>query len=258
MTKETGIRQRAMKVRATATALTIGLVVAGLPAAARSDSDLESRVARLERILSSQTISDLVLQVQRLQSEVDKLRGRLDVQQHDIEMLQQARGQATSGPGANGSAAPRDDGSQPAPSGDTDTPAGDGLGASSGERTLYRNAFSLLKEKRFDEAVAAFKELLAQYPKGQFADNAHYWLGEIYYVKQQYPAALAEFKQIIQRYPLSPKVPGAMLKVGYIYYEQGDWARARSVLQQVIAKFPDSNEGGFAQSRLDRMTREGH
>jgi tol-pal system protein YbgF len=246
-----------MKGRATVTALTIGMLVAGLPAVAGADSDLESRVARLERILSSQTISNLVLQVQRLQSDIDKLRGRLDVQQHEIEMLQQARGQPASGSGATAPPAQQDEGSQPASSaGDTDTAAG--AGTSSGEKALYRKAFDLLKERRFDEAVSVFKDLLAQYPKGQFADNAHYWLGETYYVKQQYPAALAEFQQVIRRYPLSPKVPGAMLKIGYIYYEQGDWARARSALQEVVTKFPDTNEGGFAQSRLDRMTREGH
>jgi tol-pal system protein YbgF len=248
-----------MKVRATVTALTIGVLAAGLPAGVVADSDLESRVARLERILSNQTISDLVLQVQRLQSEVDKLRGRLDVQQHDIEMLQQTQGQPTSsGSGTAESTGPQHDGSQPAPAGDSNTAAGGSAGTSSGERALYRKAFDLLKERRFDEAVSAFKDLLAQYPKGQFSDNAHYWLGETYYVRQQYPAALAEFQEVIHRYPLSPKVPGAMLKIGYIYYEQGDWARARSVLQEVVTKFADTNEGGFAQSRLDRMTREGH
>jgi tol-pal system protein YbgF len=247
-----------MKVRATVTALTIGVLAAGLPAGAVADSDLENRVARLERILSNQTISDLVLQVQRLRSEVDKLRGRLDVQQHDIEMLQQARGQPASGSGTTAPPAQQDEGSQPAPAGDNDAAAGGSAGTSSGERTLYRKAFDLLKERRFDEAVSAFKDLLAQYPKGQFSDNAHYWLGETYYVRQQYPAALAEFQEVIHRYPLSPKVPGAMLKIGYSYYEQGDWARARSVLQEVVTKFPDTNEGGFAQSRLDRMTREGH
>jgi len=247
-----------MKGRATVTALTIGMLAAGLPVGAGADSNLESRVARLERILSNQTISDLVLQVQRLQSEVDKLRGRLDVQQHDIETLQQARGQAaSSGSGTAEAPAPQDDGSQPA-AGDSGTAGGGSAGTSSGERALYRKAFDLLKERRFDEAVSAFKDLLAQYPKGQFSDNAHYWLGETYYVRQQYPAALAEFQEVIHRYPLSPKVPGAMLKIGYIYYEQGDWARARSVLQEVVTKFPDTNEGGFAQSRLDRMTREGH
>jgi TolA-binding protein len=49
-----------------------------------------------------------------------------------------------------------------------------------------------------------------------------------------------------------------MLKIGYIYYEHGDWERARATLKSVVAKFPDTNEGGFAQSRLDRMVREGH
>jgi tol-pal system protein YbgF len=250
-----------MNARGVVTALMFSLV-AGFPSLAGADSQLEYRVARLERILSNQSISDLVLQLQRLQEEVQRLRGKVDEQQHDIEMLQKQaqgrsldegtrlRGQIGRGEGVPGSedAGPPDDAASPSAR----------AGLTGGERELYQTAFDLLKQRRYEEAAAAFQDLLARYPRGQFADNAHYWLGETYYVKQDYPAALAEFQRVLDDYPLSPKVPGSMLKMGYIYYEQGNWTRARATLQDVTAKFPDTNEGGFAQSRLDRMSREGH
>lgn len=253
-----------MTFRATAQTITMNarmlvavlscFLIAGVPVFAGADAQLESRVARLERILSNQSMSDIVLELQRLQEDVQRLRGRVDVQQHDIEMLQkQVQGQS---PGA--------DVRLPAQAGANATivpPAGavrPSDATPSDEKELYQAAFDLLKQRRYEEAVAAFQGLLSRYPKGQYADNAHYWLGETYYVKQDYPAALAEFQRVLDRYPLSPKVPGAMLKIGYIYYEQGDWERARATLKSVVAKFPDTNEGGFAQSRLDRMAREGH
>jgi tol-pal system protein YbgF len=232
-------------------AVLVCALAAAAPALALADSDLENRVARLERILSNQTISDLVLQIQRLQDEVQRLRGRVDVQQHDIEMLQarltglgDASGDAPSGASAAGA--------------DAGAAGGSAGGASTDEKTQYQAAIDLLKQRRYEAAVKAFKDLLASYPKGDYADNAHFWLGETFYVKQDYSNALAEFQHVVDAYPLSPKVPGAMLKIGYIRYAQGDWAKARTVLQKVAAKFPDTNEAQYAESRLERMAREGH
>jgi tol-pal system protein YbgF len=116
----------------------------------------------------------------------------------------------------------------------------------------------LLKQQRYDEAVRAFEGLLARYPNGELTGNARYWLGESNYVKQDFAAALVEFQRVLANYPLSPKVPGAMLKIGYIRYDQSEWKRARSILQDVAKKFPDTTEARLAQSRLERMTREGH
>jgi tol-pal system protein YbgF len=133
-----------------------------------------------------------------------------------------------------------------------------GSAGPAGEKDAYRTAFDLLKQRRYDEAIRAFEGLLARYPDGEYADNARYWLGETNYVKRDYNAALTQFQRVLANYPLSPKVPSAMLKIGYIHYDQSDWQRARTTLQDVAKKYPDSTEARLAESRLDRMTREGH
>jgi tol-pal system protein YbgF len=126
------------------------------------------------------------------------------------------------------------------------------------EREAYREAFDLLKQRRYDDAAAAFRALLSRYPRGELADNARYWLGETYYVKRDYAAALAEFQRVLDDYPLSPKVAGSMLKIGYIQDERKEWPRARTTLERLIDKFPDSTEARLAQGRLERMARDGH
>lgn len=238
-----------MELRAPLIALAT-LATLGSPGIAGAQYDLESRVARLERILSNQSLSDMLLQVQRLQDEVQRLRGKVEVQQHDIELLQRQL-QASSPRPAADRLSPDDEAGGAGPPVDEAAPPAD-------EKALYQTAFDLLKQRRYEEAISAFDDLLKRYPQGQFADNAHYWLGETYYVKQDYADALAEFQRVIDRYPLSLKVPGALLKIGYIHYDQGDWTAARDALKAVIRKFPDTNESGFAQSRLNRMAREGH
>lgn len=224
--------------------------------------------------LADQRLSDLLLQIQRLQQEVQQLRGQVELQQHEISTLKrqqreqyvdldsrlQGRSAASDQKTASGKGRLIGKGSfEPAAGGGSGVPpTNSGSAGSTGEKESYRIAFDLLKQRDYDAAVRAFEDLLARYPNGEFADNARYWLGETYYVKRDYTAALAQFQRVLANYPISPKVPGSMLKIGYIHYDQNDWKRARATLRDVAEKFPDSTEARQAESRLDRMTREGH
>lgn len=230
-----------------------------------------------------QRLSDLLLQIQRLQQEVQQLRGRVELQQHEIATLKRqqreqymdldARLQGRSAdqpPQAPANRAGSSTGTgtfqnwdsgQQAPSTAADTTSAGSNAASespTAEKQAYRIAFDLLKQRRYEDAIRAFEDLLARYPNGEFADNARYWLGEANYVKRDYSAALTQFQRVLASYPLSPKVPASMLKIGYIHYDQSDWQRARATLQDVAKKFPDTTEARLAESRLERMSREGH
>ncbi|WP_043748215.1 tol-pal system protein YbgF [Imhoffiella purpurea] len=121
------------------------------------------------------------------------------------------------------------------------------------ERDAYAEAFELLKERKYDEATAAFSDLLRRYPQGEFSDNARYWLAETYYVQRNLAAALAEFERLLQLNPQSPKVPGAMLKIGFIQFDQKDFEQAKASFERVIATYPNSTEARLARSRLDRI-----
>ena len=273
------------------------LVLGGLipPGLAAADPELEGRIGRLERILENQSGSELLLQMQRLQSEVQELRGMVEQQRFDIERLQrQQRDQfldldarlagtgRTSGPDGGGTAestlppgvvdasgtgldappvanpsgnpvtppVPASPGATGIPS----LPAPETQGAS--ERDLYSQAFEHLKERRYPEAKTAFNDLLRRYPQGQYAENAHYWLGETHYVLREYPAALAEYDRLVELNPAGAKVPGALLKIGFIQYEQNAGEQARATLERVIRDYPNSTEARLARDRLERGVRE--
>ena len=49
------------------------------------------------------------------------------------------------------------------------------------EKEQYRFAIGQLRQARYDEAAAAFREFLESHPDGRFAGNAYYWLGETHY-----------------------------------------------------------------------------
>ena len=129
--------------------------------------------------------------------------------------------------------------------------------ASTQEQQEYDDAFNLLKQSRYEEAVAGFKEFLNRHPRSVLADSAQYWIGEARYVNQAYDAALHEYNTLIQRYPGSRKLPDAMLKVGYIHYDNQQWKAARRALNAVVVRYPNSRVAISAQQRLDQMEKQG-
>ena len=101
-----------------------------------------------------------------------------------------------------------------------------------------------------------FQSFLGLYPNGDLAPNAYYWLGESYYVTQNYPISLDAFNKLLAQYPNSQKASAALLKVGYCQYELKQWDQAETTLNQVVAKYPGTQEANLAQGRLRALKME--
>ena len=129
-------------------------------------------------------------------------------------------------------------------------PAGAPPADAAGEQPTYDAAFAALKDGRYAEAARRFQTFLDQYPNSALAGNAYYWLGESYYVTQNYKIALKSFQTLLQRYPDSQKAPDALLKVGYSQYELKEWDQAEATLNQVVQSYPDTTVAHLAQGRL--------
>lgn len=137
-------------------------------------------------------------------------------------------------------------------------PAGAAVAGDGGnEQAVYDQAFAALREGRYAESARRFAAFLDQFPQGDLADNATYWLGESYYVTQNYRIALDTFKGLLQRYPDSAKAPDAQLKLGYCFYELHQWTEAEAALNRVIERYPDTTVARLAQGRLRALRLEG-
>jgi len=272
----------------TKTALAVCLLVYGATVSAVSKSELETRLQQLERRLDSRSLVGLMEQVSALQREVQQLRGDIEVQTHSMESLQKrqrdlyldidrrlhrleaggVQGQ-TDMPGTAAMVPTQPGGLTPPPAAPfapsasfTATTAGSAAASAAlnpaEQRKDYDRALEQLKEGRYTEASTAFQAFLKKYPGSSYADNAQYWLGEVYYVTREFQPALSEFGKVVEAYPDSTKIADAKLKIGYIQYELKDWAKAREMLAQVVQAYPGTTTARLAQERLDRMKREGH
>ncbi len=115
----------------------------------------------------------------------------------------------------------------------------------------YRAAVELVKAGSYADALAALRAFVQRYPRHDYADNAQYWIGEVFYAQKDYVRALAEFRRVVEVYPRGNKVPDALLKVGYCYQATGQGEKARAVLEQVVNLYPKSEPAALAAKRLE-------
>ncbi len=126
------------------------------------------------------------------------------------------------------------------------------------EKRAYELAFDALKQGRYSESARLFNSFIRQFPNGDYADNAQYWLGESYYVTGNHKIAMEAFKALIAQFPSSSKLPDAKLKLGFTFYELQQWGDAEVLLKDVIDNYPGTTVARLAQNRLNAMRIEGH
>lgn len=276
-----------MALRATKLAILAAALVAAASVSAQRSS-LSERIERLEAQAASQNNAQANIEtlnrLNALQQEVSSLRGLVEqLQNENAQLKQSAReqyidldsrlnrieGGATPAAGASADTAAPD--VPPANAVDADpvppTPtaprgvvadAADGgapvAADPAGERPLYDEAFKALRDGEYAESSRRFQSFLETYPAGSLAPNAWYWLGESYYVTQNYDVALQAFDSLLQTFPDSAKAPDGLLKLGYCQFELGRAQQGEATLRDVIARFPGSEAARLAQSRLRSLT----
>ncbi len=78
----------------------------------------------------------------------------------------------------------------------------------------YNYARSFLMRRDFDSAEQAFRAFIDVNPDSELVGNAQYWLGETYYVRENYLEAARAFAEGYQNFPASGKAPDNLLKLG--------------------------------------------
>lgn len=183
------VRMRAIAWSASGLA---GLALAGCAATPPAEdpvqvklNDLDARLARIERVVSNQSLLQLSNELDALRSDVrsmhndiDQLVHNMDIsrkQQRDLYADLDQRLKRLEGRNAPAGGEVSAAGAPPAgPSGEaSNLPVPDGS-----DKANYQAAFALLKDSQYDRAIAAFQQFLQSFPDSALADNAQYWLGK--------------------------------------------------------------------------------
>ncbi|WED42410.1 tol-pal system protein YbgF [Legionella cardiaca] len=239
---------------------------------------------------SNDANAGLLDKLQGMQQELQELRGQLEVQAHDLKLLQQQQlafykdldARLRSNPGKSAQSIPTapqdkptelsiDSATPKTPSTPVETStkpitgkpevntnvqpvsSNSSRGNPADEQISYLAAYDLVKNKRFDDALKAMQTFATQYPQGGYTANAHYWLGELYMVKSNYPKAIEHFEVVLKQFPSSSKAAACTLKIGYALAASGKIDDARLRLQEVLRNYPDTPTAQLATIKLESL-----
>lgn len=225
---------------------------------------IDQRVLRLERQVSNINDFNYATKTEKLQQEIQQLHGQLEVQSHELTQIKEqlrsfyqdldqrlAKMQTNDTPSTVKKTATVEVNQK-----ETEVP---NQGSSVVETTKsqelqnYETAFNFLNKKEYDKAITGFQSFVKQYPASSYTGNAHYWLGEIYYLKDKSSLANKEFQYIITNYPDNTKVADATLKLALIAMSEGNYTKAKNYLTKVQKQYPGTTAAKIATLRLKEV-----
>jgi len=249
------------------------------PKTTKRNMSTEERLSRLERLINSQGLVDLLLKLEELQKEVQQIRGDVETQTHiandlkkrqrdlyvdiDRRILQIER--KGSGGSSSTSTAPFKDNvdSISSPTATQSLPVKQNNSVSNGtttksidpvkEQKAYQKAFDLLRELRYEQAIKAYRQFIKDYPNGRYAHIAQYWLSEASYAQRHFKQAIADYQDLVRNYTNSPKLAEAMLKIGYSYTELGQNKAAKETIEKLLRLYPNTTAAGQGQNLLKKI-----
>ena len=248
--------------------------------AATNEMSVEDRINRLERLVNSKGLVDVMVRVESIQSELQRLVGEIELQRHTLDeikkrqrdlyididrrllQIERRSGSATSTNSASSGLfnaskvippvakkAPQ----QPVEEPEEVVASPAIVENKEGEQVAYQKAFDLLRALRYEKATRAFRQFLNDYPRGRYAHIAQYWLAETSYHTRKYDIAVTDYQTLINQYPKSPKRADALLKIGYSQFELKAFEKSKVVLKKLIQSYPGTTEAGQAENLLQKI-----
>jgi len=232
-------------------------------------NQVTATVSAIQQKLNAQTdamngkVDAVSGQVQSLNDSVDELKARvakLDKTLQDMQaQLQnmQAPPQPQPQPGVPGQSA----GIADQPSGAPGSAAGAPMPMSNApmaqqapplEETLQAGIRDFSAAK-YDVAAGEFQDVVHYYPLDDSAGTAQFYLGEIAYQKQDYPAAIKDYNFVLEGFSGNAKAPAAQLHKGLALLAENKRDDGIHELRALIQRHPQTPEAARARSKLNGM-----
>lgn len=117
-------------------------------------------------------------------------------------------------------------------------------GGAASEKARFDYALGLYTHGVYEPAVKELNGYLKDYPRGEYADEAYYWLGKYYMMGYAYEAGLENFRTILADFPAGRAAPLAQFEVARYFYEPGnpkhDYRTAMAEFLKIPFFYPES------------------
>jgi tol-pal system protein YbgF len=119
--------------------------------------------------------------------------------------------------------------------------------------TAYTNAYRDYLGGKYDLAMPEFHDYLKYFSNTQFASNVQFYIGDIYFKKQDYTNALQAFDNVLERFPDGNKTADAHYMKGMALMQLGRNDSAAREFRDVYTSYPDTDLAAKAKARLKEL-----
>ncbi|MDH5297872.1 MAG: tol-pal system protein YbgF [Desulfobulbaceae bacterium] len=119
------------------------------------------------------------------------------------------------------------------------------------EGSLYDQALTLFRSKKYKESYSSFLEYIAREPKGDMVPNARFWVGDCLFNQNEFELSILEYQKVIADYPKHDKAPAALLKQGLAFEKLKDAETAKLVYKKLLEDYPKSDQATTAKKWLE-------
>lgn len=102
----------------------------------------------------------------------------------------------------------------------------------------YEAAYAMLRNQDYASAEVAFDRFIKSNPDNALVPNAMYWLGETYYVRNDFEKAARTFAEAYRKYPKGTKAPDNLLKLAMSLAGLGKTQDSCVALGQLKKEYP--------------------
>jgi tol-pal system protein YbgF len=114
----------------------------------------------------------------------------------------------------------------------------------------YTNAMRDFRDGKYDLAMQEFSDYVKYFSNTLFGPNAQFYIGEIYYKKQDYDKALQAYDAVLEHWSDNNKTPDAHYMKGMALMQLGKNDAAAREFREVYTRYPDSDLAPKAKARL--------
>jgi len=228
-------------------------------------NDLEARVARIERVVSNQSLVQLAQNLDSVQAETRRLRGRIDELENSNEQMKKQLassasvriigGGANANNGAGGAAGGYGSGGTPGAGAVGSGAAGAGAGSDAANAAGSAGSVGAATGASAAAAAAAGSgpggtDVPAGGAGASSVEQSVYSQAFSALKAGSYSIAITGFKDFLTSYPQSPLAENAQYWLGEAYYVTRSYDDAGTAFRTVLQKYPQSRKAPDAMLKL--------
>ncbi len=118
--------------------------------------------------------------------------------------------------------------------------------------SAYQTALTTFNSRSYSKSIKQFKKLLASDKNGIYADNCCYWIGECYYMINDYAQAIGWYNKVFN-YTDTEKADDAQFKVAKSYFKLGETKQSVKEYKKLLSLYPSSEYVKRAKTDLQKI-----